>query len=556
MNKLFFAVALLITILAGCKDFLVKPPLTTLSENSYWQSGSDAEYAVNGMYDCFREMQDRVPYMDIMTDLIFLKNSWEAGFFPWTNGSMAPDNWWVEQGFWSTKYNQIRNANYFFKNIDKLKDKLTPAQMNNYKGQARVIRAFLYTRLVQGFGDVPLETEVLDVNAWPSRDKADSVISFIMSEFDQAIKELPEDASDSKHGRITKYVAYAYKARVAMYVAGFYNKPEYYQVAAAALQPIVASGKFSLFRKYNDPTRDFVELFWAANEGSENKEILFSDQALKDKRSTNISTCFAGPGWKSFQAHQNYIDMFECKHGFQAHNISFGQFNRYRDTKQLASPLKGTCPDYDPANEFGNRDARLNATFFDPHIHLEGGNIVKPGEFWTAANRNFAPDGDNDAFFFKKMVDPTNYNPAYYYGNSDNNYILVRYADVLLLYAEALNALGRTGEALPYVNDVRSRAGIPAVNTGNQQEMLEIIKHERKVELIQEQQLVWDYKRWRDYEATMPTGAIFYGYRREPFGKVSQLLEIKQLKYPKYYLWPIPTLEMQNNKNMTQNTNW
>lgn len=556
MKPIIFLYISIACFCSACSDFLVKPPLTTLSEDSYWQSATDAEYAVNGMYEDFREMQSDAPYMDVMTDLLYLKNSWEFGMFPFTNGSLVADNWWVEQQFWSLKYNQIRNTNYFFTNIERIKSKLTEAQLNNYMGQARTIRAFLYTRLLQAFGDVPLIREVAGVNEWPSRNKADDVIAFIMAEFDQAIKELPEDAADSKHGHITKYVAYAYKARAAMYIAGFYNKPAYYQIASDALAKIVSSNKFSLFRKYNDPSRDLVELFWTVNEGSENKEILFSDQAIKDIHPTNISTCFAGPGWKSFQAHQNYIDMFECKHGFQAHHISFQQFNKYRDTKAMKSPLDEVCPDYNPLNEFGNRDPRLNATFFNPNIHLEGGQIVRSGEFWTEANRNFSPDADNDAYFFKKMVDPTNFNPVYYSNNSDNNYILVRYSDMLLLYAEALNETGHTADALPYINDVRARAGMPPITATGKAELLDIIKHERKIELIQEQQLCWDYKRWKDYEATMPAGAVFYGYRREPFGKVSQQMEIKKLSYPKYYLWPVPSLELQNNKNMTQNTGW
>lgn len=556
MKKLSILIILIIPTFFSCKKYLDTPPLTTLSGESFFTSPSDAVYAVNGLYGSFYELEgSAVPYLDIMTDLLFLKASWEAGFFPATNGSLTPDNWWIAQ-FWSSRYTKIRNANYFFENIDKFKGQMAEADMNNYKGQVRTIRAFLYTRLLEGFGDVPLITEVLPVDAWPAKDSASKVIQFIMSEFDQAIKELPTESSDSKHGHLTRYAAEVLKARAALYVAGFYNMPEYYQQAADALKDVVQSGKFSLFRKYNDPYKDFGALFLEENEGSDNPEILLSYQFVKDIAPNNITTAFAGPGWKNIQGQQNYIDLFEGLQGWQKFGISFAEMNKYRDTKAKRSPLEGVDPEYDPQNEFANRDPRLGQTFFNPNVSLSGGTIVMPGEFWAAANRIFAPDGDNTVWFPKKMVEPSNFNPSYYYGNSANNYILIRYADVELLYAEALNATGHTADAVPYVNDVRSRAGMPGITAANADEMLNIIKHERKIELMFEQQLYWDYKRWKDLDVTMPNGAVFYGFRREVFGQVSQALETKYLEYPKYYTWPIPVSELQNNKNLTQNANW
>ncbi|PTT00934.1 hypothetical protein DBR11_08585 [Pedobacter sp. HMWF019] len=557
MKKIILLYAvLLLTMMVSCKKFLDTPPLTNLSGDSFYKSPSDLEYAVNGMYASFRELEgDGAPYMDILVDLLFLKNSWEAGFFPATNGSLTADNWWIRDN-WKAKYTKIRNINNFFANVDKFQGQLEQSKLDNYRGQARVIRAFLYTRLLQGYGEVPLITTPIPLETLPAKNNLEEIINFIMTEFDKSINELPETSSDSKHGHLTKYAAYVLKARAAMYIAGFYNKPEYYKTAADALQKVVSSGQFSLFRKYNDPNRDFGDLFLEENEGNENKEILLSYQFMKDLSPNSITTVFAGPGWKGFQAHQNYIDLFECKEGWQAYGISFAAMNRYRDTKSNKSPLEGVYPGYDPNNEFANRDPRLAQTFFNPNIHSQGGTILKPGEYWKPANRTFSPDADNDAYFFKKMVEPSNFNPVYYYNNSANNYILIRYADVLLLYAEALNATGHTGEALPYLNDVRSRAGMPPVTAGGSDELLEIIKHERKVELIQEQQLYWDYKRWKDFERTMPFGAVFYGYRRENFGQPSQAMETKKLIYPKYYTWPIPVEELQVNSNLSQNKDW
>lgn len=561
MKRLFLF--LFIILLVSCDDFLNKGPLTTLSESSYWQKGSDAEYAVNGLYECFYEFDGGgefkpggAPYMDLCTDLMYLKAPWEFGFNAFNTGTLTADNGWVAD-FWKKKYKFIRNCNFFFENVEKIKDQLAEKTYNNYCGQARVIRAFLYLRLVQGFGDVPLITKTLSADEWPARDPAEQIMEFIINELDLSINELPDEPWDGAHGRINKDVAYAYKARAAMHYAGFYGKQEYYQIAADALKEIVESGKYELFKKEADPVENFTQIFWAANEGGDNKEIIFSYQFMKDKHPNNISTSFAGPGWKGQQAQQNYIDMYECKHGFQAHGISFKEMNEYRNTKVLRSPLEGKCPDYDPQQEFKERDPRLNATFFNANIYKDDNGVLqKPGEYWAAANRSFAPDWENDCYFFKKLVDPTNFNPVYYYGNSDNNFPLVRYSDMLLLYAEALNETGKTTDAAKYVNMVRERVDMPAIVCSDKDEMLEIIKHERKIELMVEHVLVWDYKRWKEYERTMPYGAEFYGYRRETFGQESILMQTKYLTYPQYYLWPIPAVELRNNKNMKQNTGW
>lgn len=561
MKRLFLF--LFVILLASCDDFLNKGPLTTLSESSYWQKGSDAEYAVNGLYECFYELDGSgefkpggAPYMDLCTDLMYLKAPWEFGFNAFNTGTLTADNSWVAD-FWKKKYKFIRNCNFFFENVGKVKDQLAEKTYNDYCGQARVIRAFLYLRLVQGFGNVPLITQTLSADEWPARDAADQIMEFIINELNQAISELPEEQLDGAHGRINKYVAYAYKARAAMHYAGFYGKQDYYEVAVDALKEIVESGKYELFKKDADPVENFTQIFWAANEGADNKEVIFSYQFMKDKHPNNISTSFAGPGWKGQQAQQNYIDMYECKHGFQAHGISFKEMNEYRNTKMQRSPLEGKCPNYAPQQEFKDRDPRLNATFFNANIYKDDNGVLqKPGEYWVAANRSFAPDWENDCYFFKKLVDPTNFNPVYYYGNSDNNYPLVRYSDMLLLYAEALNETGKTAEAVKYVNMVRERVDMPAITCSDKNEMLEIIKHERKIELMAEHVLVWDYKRWHEYERTMPYGAEFYGYRRETFGQESILMQTKYLTYPQYYLWPIPAVELRNNKNMTQNTGW
>jgi len=101
---------------------------------------------------------------------------------------------------------------------------------------------------------------------------------------------------------------------------------------------------------------------------------------------------------------------------------------------------------------------------------------------------------------------------------------------MLLLFAEVLNELQTTSSdghnSLYYVNLVRSRSGMPDVASNDKDEIREIIKHERKIELIAEQVLVWDYKRWKEYDRVMPYASKFYGFRRETYNKESVLLRL------------------------------
>lgn len=554
--------------LGSCsEEFFDRPPLTELSDQSIWSNATDAQYVVNGLYRAFHELDGwtdiyvglgGAPYLDCTIDLMYFRDNWKWAGHQLGSGDATATNGYADT-FWRGKFEQLRTCNFFFDNIEKVKDKVTEAEYNDLNGQARVVRAFIFLRLVQAFGDVPFVTTQLLADAMPGREKATVVLDFVLEELEKAIQELPETGADKLHGRIFKDVARAYKARAALHYAGFYGKTEHYQTALDALAPIVNSGKYELWNRNSDPSLNFQELFWSEYEGDVNKEMIFTYQFIKDKWPNNISTCFAGDGWKVHQVQQNMIDLFEPRDGgWQKWGISYREMNEYRDAKEKGSPLAGKWPAYNPENEFEGRDPRMSASLMNgnPRLH-ENGSIVKDGEFWVPGNRFFGQGEWAEACYsLKKMVDPICFVNGYYFGNAENNFPLVRYADILLLYAEALNELGRTAEAVPFVNQVRARAQMPPVVATDKAELLEIIKHERKIELLAEDVLVWDYKRWKEHDRTMPYGARFYGFRKENFGGASYAFYQKNLNFPKDRLWPVPSAELVRNPNMTQNEGW
>lgn len=567
MKKIAIYITTLLIFLSCNDDFFDKGPLDELSDNTFWTNASDAQYAVNGLYEAFYELEGGTdlwvglggaPYRDCMLDLMYFRDNYKWDGHQLGAGTATASNSHVK-AFWDKKYVHIKDCNYFFDNIDRLKENVSENEYNDLVGQVRVARAFLYLRLVQAFGDVPLVKTQLNSDAKPSRNAASEVLDFVITELQAAISELPEKPADQLHGRVYKDVARAYLARAAMHYAGFYGKAEHYETARKALEPIVTNPNYALWMNNEDPSLNFQELFWSDNEGAENKEIIFSYQFIKDHYPNNISTCFAGDGWKVHQVTQNMIDMYEPQDGgWQKWGIDFKEMNTYRDSKVKGSPLVGKWPDYDPLNEFKGRDPRMSATLMNGNPKIdENGNLVKEGEFWVPGNRHFNQGEWTEACYsLKKMVDPICFVNGYYFGNAENNFPLVRLADMLLLYAEVLNELGQTAEAIPYVNQVRARAQMPPITASGKDELLEIIKHERKIELLAEDVLIWDYKRWKEHERTMPYGSKFYGFRKENFGKESHTFYVKNLAFPKDYLWPIPTYELTVNPNMTQNTEW
>ncbi len=511
--KIFALSAAIALSATSCqKDFLDKNPLNSVSTHVFWNSEKDVQTALAGVYSRLQQNflgYERV-YLDGLTDNAFLDpgNSNQTYFSVMATGSISPALTGAMVNMYSSPYRAIASCNYFLDNVDKAP--LSETAKAGYKAQVRFIRALSYFDLVQAFGDViiyrnyPKTVESSKIDKSPKSE----VYTFIEEDLDFAIANLP---NEKYNGYAVKGSAQGIKVRVLL-------TQEKWAPAAQLAQQIINDDKFDLADNY-------AALFKTSGQASAsvNREIMFSTQYLAP---VNVHRTSPGAGgmdielglYSLMQPYKNLADDYEMTDGKSASE----------------SPL------YNPANPYANRDPRLDLT------------VKLPNEVW----RNAAGTEWNGSytsytgFLTEKYVDlsraPFTTSTATL---SDQDYIHLRYADILLMYAEAKNESLGTPDASIYdaLDKVRGRTGInmPPVDRSryNTKELLrEYIRHERRVELALEGHRYNDLKRWKIAHIKLPT-------LQTPNG-TPLVFEMKN------YTLPIPLSELEANPNLRPNPDY
>ncbi len=470
---LLFAAAISTT---SCnKDFLDRDPLKDPSSSTFWTSEADVKAGLAGVYgrlqaDFFG--YQRV-YLDALSDNAYgdPANSFLPNISLLTTGGINSS---LANGspiglMYSTPYRIITACNNFLDNVDKAP--LSDAVKNNYKGQVRFIRALAYFELVQSFGGVIIYDHFPSTieGAKIAQSPKEQVFAFIEQDLDFAIANLPPT---KYNGQAVKASAEALKGRVLI-------TQQKWAEAVPVLQAVMNSGIYGL-------ASDYAALFKTSGQANANinKEILFSTQYLAPnnvQRNLNGMDLELG-NYALMQPYKDLADEYEMRDGRFANE----------------SPL------YNPANPYANRDPRLDLT------------MKLPGEIWrNSSGVAFTPaNATNTGFMMEKYVDLSRapFTPSTTSTQTDQDYIHLRYADVLLMYAEAKNEVLATPDATVYnaINEVRSRPGInmPPVDQVKYDTKIEIrdfIRHERRVELALEGQRYNDLKRWRIAHIKLPT---------------------------------------------------
>jgi hypothetical protein len=534
ITKIFYTVKNLVLIfavvvLAACDiDLLETIPNDRISSDIYWQTPNDALLAVNALYTDLEGVN--IIAFDALTDITHTNDPFSAQPNIEKGNYDALNTYVYNQ--WANAYKGIAATNFFLENVDKI----TFADedlLKRYKAEARVLRAYQYVKLVPLFGDVPLVKGSLTLAEARTltRETATVVWAFVDQELEEVNGWLPDAYTDAKDkGRITKWAALGLKARAALY-AGNYRK------AAEAADLIIKSTRFSLYPNYEN-------LFRYAAEN--NSEVLLDKQFIKDLYQHNIFAVL-GP-YSQKNANSEYVptkalvDMYQTASG-----------------KDITDAGSG----YDWEHPYVSRDPRLHfSIYLDGDLLPDGTTVFHP-----------APNsGTNDAVGASYHNSTTGFNIKKYVNqedfaniqNSGINIILLRYAEVLLTYAEAKIELHEGSEAavLAAVNEVRrGRADVqlPAIASGLSEAALrEIVRRERTVELAFEGFRLADIRRWRIAEQVMP-GNI-YGITYVDNGGVTQVVQVvaqlRAFRADRDYLWPVPQKERDLNPNLTQNTNW
>ena len=571
MKRYIIALFAAAGLLTACVDLDLSPKSQGSSENWY-STSQELEMSLNNLYqpamwwtECFRNWNT-----DRETD----DWSQREKLYDWVGGTVST-TWGQAANNWSNYYKGIARANTVIQGIEKAKENLTEAEIIQYTGEAKFFRASFYMYLITLYGDVPYYTEYISLDEAYEIGRIDrnKILEYIYKDFDDAAEALPMSYTGTQ--RVTKGAALAMKARAALYMSDW-------KTCAEAAKACMDLGVYSLHPDYRELflsktkiSPEFIFVLYASND--------LGVYAYRDNDGNssgirsfvprnNGGTSVAQPSWDLFFA-------YTCTDGKNVED----------------SPL------YDPANPFANRDPRLSeitAPFdeefldyiYNPRIsgektlQVSTGTMVKNND-----SRAVSKDCSYNGFMIKKFVDED-----WIDRHVENPMILMRYADVLLMYAEAKMEMNQIDKSVfDALNSIRARAykcGLsetgkyPAISESSQAALRRIIRNERRCELAWEGRRWFDLVRWRVCEeclttpvyglpdkdkmaANEATGYWIFPKDFRPHMRASSTIDLSDIEnYPSYckiwvqkafvtrqYLYPIPENERVVCPKLTQN---
>lgn len=528
IKKIIIILSVTLFTWSGCADFLERDPDTILSDDQVFGDAVMIKSVLANFYGRItwgQHIDDSYPYT-------ILDEASKSDGGPDTRQGFEDDRWRVYD------YTLLRNLNQFLKGVRETKV-LDIATQKQLEGEARFIRAWLYFNMGRGLGGMPIVGDEvfeyatgMDITAlqYPRSTEA-ALYDYIISEC-EAIKDfLPVDKSVNA-ARATKWAALMLKARAAVYagsIANYNNKMAqpiktaggevgipanlaqgYYQTALAAAEEVINSGKYELqLTKPDDRGRNFYE---ALSVKENNKEVIwardykypgqtngFTQSNIPASHAEDIDRAYAGPIL-------NLVEDFE--------------YINDRNGEIKTKDANGNYIFYDKAEDaFANKDPRLWGTVIYPGaifkgtpVVLQAGQKYLEGGVWkfrtsepgmqdnnkvlitsvngpTTTNNQFV---NKSGFFFRKFMDETP-SASTRGRRSDMWFPRFRFAEAVMIAAEAAFELNQPDKALTYVNQIRNRAGIQPLETVTFNDIV----REYRVEFAFEDHRYWDLKRWR-----------------------------------------------------------
>ncbi|MGL4851068.1 MAG: RagB/SusD family nutrient uptake outer membrane protein [Phocaeicola sp.] len=553
MKKIFLFLSIFSLGLTSCSDFLDRMPLEELSDASFWKSIDDAEAFTGDIYRSFPSYN--------MCDTDINSDDLVHGI-KWAEGNMARGIYDPSGFGWGTEYTAIRKCNFALQKIE-LVTSATQEERDLVIAEARALRGYFYFLLMQRYGDVPYTDEPLDLDQLLlERTPIAEVYAKTKADLEFAADKLPVTQSSTRYGRLTKGAALTILMDMQNYFASFpatsggltYGFVTYAEAAATA-KKIIDLGVYELWDE-NNATGNYEELFW---EGSDRHAEMIMCRRYKVDVANNGQLgwgSFPTVGWGGVNPTQSLVDAFEDIEG---------------------APLTRSTL-YNEEDPFKNRDPRLAVNV------LANGDYL-PGWDMTVYTVPMLPDGGStyptgigthgDAtatgYNQKKYLDQTvttNYVGAW---RGDKDLTIYRFAEVLLVYAEAVTEDKKTitSEAMDAVNRVRRRVGMPEIQTSNPslptyiasvEDLRQRIRNEYRVELAIEGKRFWSIRRFRDNNQEIALKVMnepILGMKWDADAKLpyqgtniicrSSAYESANVRYP------IPQAQIDLNPNLTQN---
>jgi starch-binding outer membrane protein, SusD/RagB family len=536
------ALLFLMTGLVSCNDYLEVAPKEQIADAALWASTGNADLFLNNIYASIPGPFNTDDLEDNYTDDAMNGIPGRVSGTLYANSTYTPSN---APSYWG-QYTNIRKCNLF---IEKVTASAFAEEWKTLRiAEARFLRAYLYQLLWTHYGGVPLITDVLNRGTqgdeiFRARSTDQETYQFIVDECAAIAEDLPVKAAEA--GRITKGAALTLKGWCELFAAGALKNPSNdlskWALAAATNKQVIDLNAYSLFSNYET-------MFYEEN--NNNVEVIFDRHYLGGTAIGGSREGLQGPwivggnqkAWGGVDPTQDIVDEYLMANGL---------------------PITDPASGYDPQQPYVNREKRFYQS------------IVYDGSYWLgfemvmkriAGNRNATDlanfnEATNTGYYLRKGL-----NPKYAInGNQRFNsasFIIFRYAEVLLSYAEAQNeAVGPDDSVYDAINEVRDRSDLTPLPLGLTQDQMRVAIHrERRVELAFEQKRWYDLIRWKLAEVNLnrpvramlieqESGIWVYKVINAPGGN--------RTFYPeKNYVFPIPQSAINQNEKLTQNDNY
>ena len=491
MSKLknIFILSLGVLLLTSCEGFLDRQPLDQITTGNFYQTQSDADLAVIAAYSAIQSINwhgKSWMILEIPSDNTTTGGN-DPDFSPIDNFTINSDNP-PNAEFWTEHYRLVTLCNQVLGNVPGID--MDPVIKDSYLAEARFLRAYSYFDLVRIYGGVPIVDQVpsIDSDLYVARSTVDEVYQFIKDDLNFAIEHLPETRSSSSFGRATMDAAKALMAKV-------YLTTKEYEASQNLCREIIADGRYRLEEDYSGN--------WLKDKSDNNSEAIFQIQYVG-----------CGPGNTG-----NALQAFFAPWGQGITQNSDGWGSQIPTSPNIDNPGSTIKDAFDPDDlRYYHSIMAPGAEY--PMINSELGGYTYPATGASRANINI-----------KKYV--IGGGPDVCFMSTPQNFHAIRYADVLLMLAEAACArnggISATPDVLDAFNAVRTRAGLQAVDIIHLDEVFE----ERRVEFAFENQRWFDLLRKGNVREVMQ----LHGKQMQDF----------------HLLFPIPSEELAINTNLIQN---
>lgn len=523
-------------VLFSCRK-LDQPNTREFTEEAYWR---DAQDALDALTSCYENIDNDGYFFgnEALSDNAFVSGTGfnttslvAAGSYDQANARIKDE--------WGYRFRAIRKCNIVLLNIDKVPN-MDAVLKKRIMAEARFIRAYSYFQMVNWFGDVPFYTNLISVDEAKTigRTPKATILQFIFTELAEIRPDLPTNIqyAEKDRGRITRGAAIALTARIRTYTEEW---PEVKKECEALINS-TDNGTYDLVGNYED-------LFKVSNEF--NNEVVL-DLQFGGGRTYGTQRSFLPQTVALLRSvlvpTQDLVDDYIMLNG-----------------KGIAEAGSG----YNENTPYQDRDPRFAATIIYHGATITDFNgavqtiLTQPGSN-PATNSVDDQGASPTGYYFRKFYDPTASNY-----NSGLNLPLLRFADVLLMYAEAMAKTDAMDAAVWNKTIRRLRVRAKFTDAGalefpvgtSQTQLLNVVKRERRAELAFEGLRAFDIRRWKiaDVVLNKPVRGIKVAsgaFNKDPNGYI--IVENRTFTNPKHYLWPVPTFERDQNKNLGQNQDW